>query len=362
MSMTKRVTTPGRPVLGLAAALCLLLPARSGAQLTERATPFEAASNGELVYCLAYSPNGKTLAAGLAAGLHATIKLLDAASGKERFTLNAVHGPTTPGERYLFSRGRVTAMSFRPDGKTLAACYQYGPVKLWDVATGKEQATFDVNPYGAEGSLAYSPDGNTLAIVDERNIIHFWDAATGKERAGVNTPSQGHYHVLYSPDGKTLACCETATGDITLWDVAAGKERGSIRPGTKAMTALAYSPDGKLLAAGVGLPADPLRLYDAATGVKLASLAGPKDPVWRVAFSPDGRSLASGCQSRLSLWDVAAAKEKAGVEFRKRSVTALAYSPDGKTLAVGVTPERAPDDGKFLPTSRAAIKLLNVER
>jgi hypothetical protein len=43
----------------------------------------------------------------------------------------------------------VLAVAFRPDGKTLASSSSDQTIKLWDVATGKEQATLKGNTAGA---------------------------------------------------------------------------------------------------------------------------------------------------------------------------------------------------------------------
>src|SRR5438552_2322914 len=73
----------------------------------------------------------------------------------------------------------VLAVSFSPDGKTLASGSLDG-IKLWDVSTGKEQATLD-GRMDRVGSLSFSPDGKTLAEGNDGNAIILWDVATGKE-------------------------------------------------------------------------------------------------------------------------------------------------------------------------------------
>src|SRR5205823_9371612 len=115
---------------------------------------------------------GKTLAS---ASYDGTLKLWDMTTGKERATLGEY-------------RGCLGCVAFSPDGKTLASGAIGSPVyfpdlknvKLWDVATGKVRTTLKGRTYHVH-SVAFSPDGKTLASVS--GDVKFWDVATNKERA-----------------------------------------------------------------------------------------------------------------------------------------------------------------------------------
>jgi WD40 repeat protein len=98
------------------------------------------------------------------------IKLWDVATGKQRATLQ---WHTTE-----------FCVAFSPDGKTLAAggaalSLPHIGIKLWDVATGKEMASLQV-PEGVVRSVAYSPDGRTLAAGSSDGTIQLWDVSSGK--------------------------------------------------------------------------------------------------------------------------------------------------------------------------------------
>jgi dipeptidyl aminopeptidase/acylaminoacyl peptidase len=54
-----------------------------------------------------------------------------------------------------------TAMTFSPDGKTLAMANNYGSVLLWEVATGK--LAYERPKYGGN-LVAFAPDGKRLAV------------------------------------------------------------------------------------------------------------------------------------------------------------------------------------------------------
>ena len=59
-------------------------------------------------------------------------------------------------------RGGAWSIDFSPDGKTLATGDAAGSVKLWDFATGQMRGQLRVG-VGVVMSLRFSPDGQTLA-------------------------------------------------------------------------------------------------------------------------------------------------------------------------------------------------------
>ena len=152
-----------------------------------------------MVYSVAFSPDGKTLASG---SVDKTVKLWDAQTGQELATLKG-------------HADNVTSVAFSPDGKTLASGSRDKTVKLWDAQTGQELATLkghDASVY----SVAFSPDGKTLASGSEDKTVKLWDAQTGQELATLKGHDDSVYSVAFSPDGKTLA---SGSGDKTvkLW-------------------------------------------------------------------------------------------------------------------------------------------------
>jgi WD40 repeat protein len=145
----------------------------------------------EQVYCLAYSPDGRTLATG--GGGRRGIKLWDTNKGRDRLNL---------GE----GRGAICSLAFTPDGRTLASGSEGGEVKLWDMATAQELISL-VGHTGAVRFAAFSPDGNTLATAGasadgQRGELRFWRAEAAKSRA--SQPNRSSETTWLNPDSRPL--------------------------------------------------------------------------------------------------------------------------------------------------------------
>jgi WD40 repeat protein len=133
---------------------------------------------------IAYSPNGRTLAAVNGAS---EVALWNTASRKQTATL---------------SEGNSAVVAFSPNGRILAVGATDGNVSLWDVANRQRFATL------SEGSpidtVAFSPNGQTLAVGDNGDHVGLWDAASGKLIATLSEQSP-IYGLAFSPNGRTLA-------------------------------------------------------------------------------------------------------------------------------------------------------------
>jgi WD40 repeat protein len=269
-------------------------------------------------YCLALSPDAKTLALEEDQEDRRRITLREVATGKELHAL--------PGQR------NVWAMTFAPNGKSLLAASPRAMLGRWDVQTGKLLA-----PGGHQNlvwSLAFSPDGRMLISGNCGRDIRLWDCATSKQVHEFEAPDDGRgVRVAFSADGTTVAAGEDI---IRVWNVASRKllHQFSVLPqrGNIGVSALVLSADGKTLF--VGTFNHGIRRWDLALGKELPPLLGNERCMSCPGSSPDGKTIVSvGRDNTVSLWDAATCKELHCLRGHAGRVTSAAISPDGKTVA-----------------------------
>jgi sugar lactone lactonase YvrE len=202
-------------------------------RIAERKLIGSLADSGSIMKTLAFSPDGKTIAGVTHTG---SVTLWDVASRRVKIGL-----PDGDGFRNV---------AFSPDGKLLANGGRGNEVRISDAANGKTIRSITE----ATGSdVAFSPDGKTLAVADaegSQQSMRLWDVASGRNTATFEAVDDiVTTSALFSPDGKTVA--SWGLGNVIhLWDVESQKMRATILGSSGDLRAVAFTSDGARLAGG----------------------------------------------------------------------------------------------------------------
>ena len=232
-----------------------------------------------------YSPDGKTVAAGL---FNCKIAVYSTSSWECLWTLDG-HSDT------------VKSIAYSPNGNQIASGGDDGTVRLWDVFTGG--CTRTLNGHSSWiGGVAYSPQGDQVVSASYDMTVKVWDVDTGDCRHILIGHSDCVRGVVYSPKGEGIAS-NSQDRTVRLWDIEAQKCLHVLRGHRDNVRSIAYSPQGDQLASASNDKT--VRLWNVATGDCHHVLSGHSRFVYSVIYSPNGDRVASASTDMsIRLWDV----------------------------------------------------------
>lgn len=316
------------------------------------------------VFCmdLAFSPDGKTVAAGCGDVPETSVwnvedgellhqlegyQLSYAPDGKKLLTMQwdeASSNGTRILRVYDLSDGSLVNQweglwgVFSPGGGL--AVEQDGAVRIWDLESDRALQAFNGK------NVTFSERSDRLALFSGK-AIEIYNLTDGTLEQTLQGTYENVDHLLFSPEGDTLAgmitttplgCCGAGEVDtMALWRISDGSVLKTAQVG-QYLPYYAFIQNGALLAVPNANQVDFLQTSD---GTVAASLEGYSPHVAGIAFSPDGKVLAAasgGSTLSVQLWQTADAQPLQRVEdsgsVSDFDTLDVAFSPDGKTLAV----------------------------
>ncbi|MCE9563033.1 MAG: protein kinase [Planctomycetes bacterium] len=248
-----------------------------------------------------------------------------------------------------------TSVAFSPDGKLLAAGFSGGgEIRVWNFANQKELSltdpAFTGKASGSVMSVAFSPDGKLLAascdgwghpgrvrvwkITDATHLHDLLQPTLGRPEHG-----QGVRGISFAPDGKTLAgAVKMAMGEgsqpyIDIWNAESGSHLKTIKLTQTSLgpcvafarreSLMAYTSESRVDLTRP-LSFEPYKHYQ----------TNNTDPAG-VALTPDGSVLAIGFSDVVLLIDTATDKQFAQLKGQVGQLYSMAFTSDGKTLITG---------------------------
>ncbi len=281
------------------------------------------------VHFLAYSPDGRIVAAAMGA----VIAFRDAATGRELARTEPVDNRAYPNEPPVFS----------PDGRALLVNFG-GVLTLFDAASGRQLWSIG-RGNGHYLRPAFSPDGMMIVTPEPPGsrgqrtgdtFAWLWNARDGRQLAVLKESRSDRSPLIrqavFSPDGRRLALASFDPA-VGIWDLAAGRIRVVLRGHGRGIESIAFSTDGRrvLTASDDGTA----RIWDAERGRELARLEGHEGKVKGAAFSPDGSVILTYGDDRTArLWDGIDGRPLCTLIRHPQGISSAGFRPDGRVVAV----------------------------
>jgi WD40 repeat protein len=227
-----------------------------------------------------------------------------------QWQLSGVLGPDGAGQGSVFA-DRVLSLAFSPDGKLLAAgggeASRTGELTLWSIPDGQLVRQFEDPHSDTIYGLEFSADGKLLATAAADKFVKVFNVSSGEHVRSY----EGHTHhvmdVSWKGDGTTLASAG-ADNAIKVWNAETGEQARTITTYSKQVTSLQFigMQDEFVSCSGDKR----VFVHTAGNGKAVREFKGCPDYVYSSATTADGSIVAAGCEDGvLRIWNGKDGKE-----------------------------------------------------
>jgi WD40 repeat protein len=314
--------------LFLIACLLLLLATSVTAQTDPSALVARLASPDHRVQAVAFSPDGKLIAAGYGFFDDGGITIWNISDGSVEATV----------ELNKADKAGIRRVAFSDDGKLLAAATDRGDVLLWNVGAWRLHKTLLKNQ-GKSTDLSFSADSTKLAYSSDQVAI-LYDLKTAQTITVTRGDGRGRafYGISFSPDGKLVVICGNRL--VEIWDVESKKIVKNWQTKSFGFFGRVSNDGAHIVGGGGAIFGEKLvEVWNLADGEKAYELSTFRNGLFALAISHSGKLFAvaggtyGGGEGSLSLWNLVDARELGFTSFGEFPIKGLAFSPDDRLLA-----------------------------
>ncbi|MGZ0171455.1 MAG: c-type cytochrome domain-containing protein [Planctomycetales bacterium] len=217
----------------------------------------------------------------------------------------------------------VFAVSISPDGKRLATGGADRAIRVFDLATQKQQLLIEDHADWVM-DVAWSADGTRLASASRDKTSKVFDATSGDSLVTFNGHGQPVYGVGFQADGK-IVVSSGSDKQIRTWNVADAKQVKAIGGFGNEVFRIVVTPEGHVYSCSADKN---VRTHQVSDGKVLKTFAGHSDWVYSVAVHAGTKRVAAGSYNgEVRIWNVDDAKES--LKF----IAAPGYKPADATAA-----------------------------
>lgn len=250
---------------------------------------------------------------------------------------------------------RIRSIAVPPAGNCIISAGDDATIRVWDLAEGELVRTAEM-PYagayaGEVGAVVATSNGRVIAASSWSGPLRVWDLPSGKEICTIGDESDFSVAMLLSPDGQTLyeggylKFFEQLSGIkvirykyIRAWDVATGASKGQFLGHSDHLTSLAFSDDRLSLISASADNTIKVWRRDAVEAASTAIDAFGR-PIKYVDIAADGLRMLAAHEGAAASFETQSGRKIMTYDPRggtDADIEGAAFSTDGRTVLLVV--------------------------